>query len=372
MVGGKLKKTAVFVGKEQITQDHLWPPLAEIFKNNLWKVKFCKNGKTEGDLGFYCEDKSLPGRQKFSVITLNGLDQDHALRPNYTEFFSKENWGLFDVGLLPGERWIDGWSARQANFYNTPRLGVLTTGWFKGDRAVKKYARPFEKKNNKTLLYAPQTEQDGKQKQVVDAAVGAGMKLKIKHWEQEKMVDLFPRLLTSDYMKNLTAENAYASQFRNVEIICPTENFMNTLCEVDLLITDQSSVLYEAAMLNIPSLTCYGWRHACGICKGPQPSPDITLAIEQNDLKEYFLKFEENYPTLLKNVKKVRNHNFTNLGTSSKTTFEKLTYLYEQNIHKSNVRRIRTDILASSLKLQASIKYTKRLVKDRIFSYFNF
>ncbi|MDC0913664.1 hypothetical protein OAQ47_07065 [Paracoccaceae bacterium] len=124
-------------------------------------------------------------------------------------------------------------------------------GWFKGDKAVNQQSRPLTKKNVTTVLYAPQTEQDGKQRVVVEAAHKASLTLKIKHWENENYTHLFPKLLTPKYMQNLADENNFAKQFGNVKIY-PTEgNFMDTLSEVDLLITDQRSVLYEASMLNI-------------------------------------------------------------------------------------------------------------------------
>ena len=326
---------AVFVGQEPMTKNNIWAPLANEFNQKGWETIFCKNGSTAGDIGFYCEDRSIPGKQKFTVVTINGLDQDHDIRPNYTRLFEKENWGLFDLGIVPGDRWLNGWITRRASFKNSPRLGVFSVGWFKGDEAVKKFRRPFSNKKVKTILYAPQTEQDGKQKLVVEATNSAGLLLKIKHWEDEAYIDFYQGLLTPAYMENLSNENTYAKQFENVEI-CPTDaNFMNILSKVDLLITDQSSVLYEAAMLNIPTLTCFGWKHACGNCKGPQPSPDITISVNPNELAITLNTIEDQYPELLKRVQNIRDSNFVNLGNSAKMAYANILDIYERAPRKS-------------------------------------
>ena len=351
---------AVFVGREPMTKSNIWQPLADEFNQKGWETIFCENGSSAGDIGFYCEDRSIPGAQQFTVITINGLDQDHDIRPHYTSFFEKENWGLFDLGIVPGDRWLNGWNTRRASFKNSPRLGVFSVGWFKGDKAIKKFKRPFSNKKVKTILYAPQTEQDGKQKSVVEATNSAGLLLKIKHWEIDQYIEHYPGLLTPAYMENLSHENTYASQFNNVEICPPDSNFMDVLSKVDLLITDQSSVLYEAAMLNIPTLTCFGWKHACGNCKGPQPSPDISISVYPNELARTLGNIEDQYPELLKQVKNTRDSNFVNLGNSAKMTYLNIIDIYERAPKKSVKNFIQSTILISLETLKAWLR-EKRL-----------
>ena len=84
-----MKGRAVFVGREPMTKDNIWDPLASEFNQKGWETIFCEDGSSSGDIGFYCEDRSIPGNQKFTVITINGLDQDHDIIPNYTNFFKK-------------------------------------------------------------------------------------------------------------------------------------------------------------------------------------------------------------------------------------------------------------------------------------------
>lgn len=354
---------AVFVGKEHMTIAHIWEPLALEFKANNWEILFCSDGKTKGDVGFYCEDNSLPGNQNFTIITINGLDQDHVVRPNYSNWFEKENWGLFDLGLLPGQRWFNGWLTRKPSFYNTPTHGVAMVGWFKGDFAAKHFTRSPQNKKVSKVLYAPQTEQDGKQRQVVDSIRNTNLNLTIKHWEDESYIDLFPTLLTPEYMKNLQAENSYAEQFKNITVISPRENIMNVLKEADLLITDQSSVLYEAAMLNVPTLTCSDWKHACGECQGPQPSPDIAISIHSSNLTNYLNEISKHYEDLISNTLLIKEKNFIYLGNATVSLYKQLEELYFTFLERKRLIKKIKKGLSESRKAMRLFKIKRRMLK---------
>ena len=356
----------VFVGKEHMTKEHIWAPLALMFENDGWEVVNCKDGSSSGDIGFYCEDRSLPGNQRFTIITINGLDQDHVVRPEYTKWFENENWGLFDLGLLPGQRWYSGWLTRKPSFFNTPTHGVINIGWFKGDFAARKFARPLHKKTIQNILYAPQTEQDGKQRQVVDSIKGTNLSLKIKHWEDNDYVPLFPSLLTQAYMKNLADENKYAAQHENVAVVSPRDNFMDVLNEVDLLITDQSSVLYEAALLNIPSLTCIDWKHACGECNGPQPSPDITHAVKSDELPVYMQNIDAAYPKLLDRVIRVKEFNFIHAGYATEVMYKQIVNIHGLLKNRNSAIKNYKRRIARMKAFRSSFKQRKRAMEKAL------
>jgi len=356
----------VFVGKEHMTTEHIWAPVALKFQNDGWEVIYCTDGSTLGDIGFYCEDRSLPGNQRFTIITINGLDQDHVARPEYTQWFENENWGLFDLGLLPGQRWYTGWLTRKPSFLNTPTHGVINIGWFKGDFAAKNYARPLHKKTIRSILYAPQTEQDGKQRQVVDSIKKTNLNLIIKHWEDDDYLPIFPWLLTPAYMENLASENQYAMQHENVTVVSPRENFMNVLKDVDLLITDQSSVLYEAALLNIPSLTCVDWKHACGDCRGPQPSPEITDAIKSDDLPAYMQNIEVIYPKLLDKVLHVKEFNFIHVGYATEVMYKQILNIHELLYNSKSVTKLYKRRFAKMKAFRKAFKQRKRAMEKAL------
>lgn len=316
--------TAESIGK------HLWEPLARLAINFGHEVVLTDNPKIWGDIGFYCDDHSTPGNQRLSVITINGLDQDHDVRPNYSLFFSQHNWALFDLGLLPGDRWMNGFDTALPHNSIMPRLGVIKVGWPKSDPLFI-VSDPASRvqciETPKSILYAPQTEQDGKQSEVVEAVLPLELSLKIKHWEDEDYALRYPRLLTRDYFDNLSFENRRCENLSGISLLDPKSNFIDALQGVDILVTDQSSVIYEASLCGIPSISVRGWRHACRPCSGPQPSPDLSAVAEAGELRETLEKVVLNYQFYVRRALQVRNENFVNLGFSGEVILRYLKTL---------------------------------------------
>lgn len=318
----------IFITGERIGS-HTWAPLIEEANRRGHTTVLTGDPDVNGDIGFYCDDGSVPGKQKFCVVTINGLDQDHFVRPNYYRFFAANNWGLFDLGLLPGRRWMEGWGGCSNRAAAKPRLGVLEVGWPKSDPLFQN-GDPAYNRNNKvnleTVLYAPQTEQDGKQTEVVEAILSAKKKLIIKHWENRDEMDFYPNFLTNEYFENLEKENELAKRYRDVEVLDPKSNFIYALGASDLLITDQSSVMYEAALVGIPTISVRGWRHAC--CEGSEPSPDLIAIAEPGRLNELLIEIEKNYTYYIEKAIKLRSDNFVHLGVSSQKALDAVETFY--------------------------------------------
>jgi hypothetical protein len=322
--------TIVFVSEDP-TQQHVWDPLRNLAASLGFKVSTSYDGRKVGDIGFYCGDEISSGHQSINVVTINGLDQDHVIRPNYVDFFRKENWVNFDFGFLPGPRWFRGFKQAQKIDNVSPKFGVSCTGWPKsdylfanGDPGRKKIAdRPVSR-----ILYAPQTEQDGKQSSLLSQLDLNRFSLKIKHWESDRYRQIYPWLITDAYMANLEKENENASSL-GAQIIDPESNFIDLLRDTDILITDQSSVLYEAMLCGIPTIVIEGWKHACGNCAGPQPSPDATLVSGIDEINAVLHYAETHYRKLQRLQLKNRRKNFTNLGNASNTTLSKVIGLWQ-------------------------------------------
>ncbi len=254
-----------FVANEAIAEQ-LWGPVQLLASARGHNVSMSSDPNQHADIGFYCRDKSFPGPQKLTVIMRNGMDQDHDVLSEPWLFFERENWGHFDLGLVPGP-----YFSRQAQMAASrtsaiPKLGVVQTGWPKSDDAVTllggQVIRPLP--SAETVLYAPQIECDGKQRELVDLMRGSGRFLLIKHWESKDEADAYPGLLTEDYMENLERENFYASQFDWVEILPPQSNFFEHVSRAHVLVSDQSSVLLEALLVGVPTISVKDWRHNCG------------------------------------------------------------------------------------------------------------
>jgi len=364
----------IFVTKEIIGRN-IWQPIIDESQKRGYDTVLTDDPSIFGDIGFYCDDRSVPGNQLLSVITINGLDQDHVIRPNYSPWFREENWGLFDVGLLPGDRWGNGWVSSETSISANPRYGVYKVGWPKSDYMFLK-ADPAEERlkhgHKRRVLYAPQTEQDGKQTQVVQALRNINVNLRIKHWETPEESIFYRHLLTENYFKNLHNENKIAKKEPWIEILNPKSNFIEALFHADLLITDQSSVIYEAALGGIPTVSVNGWRHACNPCLGPQPSPDICLSSDLSDLPKNINLIFSNYEEWVKKSISIRDDNFTNLGVSSKVILDLLInkqYIsfHKQRLMKSLPNNFTRRLLCSSIMLylrRKKEKYSPKRLKN--------
>ena len=64
-----------------------------------------------------------------------------------------------------------------------------------------------------------------------------------------------------DIRKNISIANIQSKKIlrKNLKIINPKKNIMNYYSKADLLITDESSVMYEALLFNLPTLICSDW-----------------------------------------------------------------------------------------------------------------
>lgn len=358
----------VFIITDGISQD-TWAPLIKEAGERGHEVVATNNINEAGDIGFYCDDYSIPGKQNICIVSINGLDQDHVVRPHYKKYFEKHNWGLFDLGLLPGPRWMDGWLGFPHSIRTSPRLGIINIGWPKSDPLFL-YGDPAKKQSDlakpDTVLYAPQTEQDGKQTQVVNAINKIGLKLVIKHWESPDYAAVYPELLNEDYFSNLEYENEKAKKFQNVTVLDPTSNFINALDKADILITDQSSVIYEAALVGIPAISVHGWKHACGDCKGPQPSPDLCGVAEEGNLAEFLSDIMNDYQTYVNCAKQLRSNNFKNLGKSSKMVIDIVEQI-NKNEKKIDVlqkkKKVKRSIFAVNKKILIWYKILKKIIR---------
>ena len=66
-----------------------------------------------------------------------------------------------------------------------------------------------------------------------------------------------------------------------------------------------------------------------GNCKGPQPSPDISISVDPKELARTLSNIEEVYPQLLKRVEKYETE-IVNLGNSAETIYLSIVDIYER------------------------------------------
>lgn len=256
-----------------------------------YRVAFSQDFDEPTDIALTASSQVRPTDAKLRLIGLHGLDQGRFSRPN---FWADENWANFDVGLLPGRNWARNWQQAGWNPNAHPKLGVFINGWPKSDPFLSK---DFERGKEmgikelelrlppgKRILYAPGAETDGKQFDVMRATQKLGVSLMVKHWPgswDSGFLDLAANISDA----NWAAEN----EFDHVRILDPALNVLEAISLSEVVVTDESTVSLEAALLGKPTISVKDWTMRISNSSPPRPvriSPDIGLVAEKSNLAE--------------------------------------------------------------------------------------
>tara|TARA_Y100000816_G_C26090790_1_gene576394 strand:+ start:770 stop:1816 length:1047 start_codon:yes stop_codon:yes gene_type:complete len=282
-----------------LNQKHLFEYIAKHLNKRKYKINFSNNLNYKSDIGFYAEDSNYLKNIncKVSIICLGGMDQGKLFWPN---LWKKESWSRFDFGMLPGEKWAQMW--KRSSWYegSRPKQGMLLTGWPKTSELYK-YQRKKNKKF-KTILYAPCFETDNKGIDVVNALIQSKYKLLIKHLPWDQKTDL---IKFRDVRENIKKMEKYAKikLRKSVKIINSKENIMKYYSKADLLITDESSVIYEALLFNLPSLSCIDWPMRINNSNKPRKiNPDYDVCNYTSKIK-----LKQKIREIINNNKKFKN-----------------------------------------------------------------
>jgi len=324
-------------------EKYIFDPISEIFRQKKINFTFSKNHYLKSDIGFYCR-KPKDINSKTSVIFLGGIDQGRVMWPN---IWREQPWNEFDIGFLPGDNWANRWKQSSYDYRSQTKFGVFNVGWPKADflfnlkenkNKIKRFKKRYKINENKiNILYAPSFECFDRQIEVAEVVKKLGFNLIVKHWlekREKKFKDLWDNIERS----NKKTLEIYK---KKTTIIQPGENFLTLLNFVNLIVTDESSVAYEALLKNIPTISVKDWliqRHKKAISRYVKPA-DITIKTKKKFLGR----------AILKNIKikkdfKLKKKEFSNLGKSSKIVVE---------------------ILLNFLKDRKSVKKTKYYLKPK-------
>ena len=150
-------------------EEQLMKPIYNEAKKRGYKVLMTMNKYEKCEIGVYCQHKNFPQFSKFSVIMLHDIIQAYGRWP---DLWYLEPWNKYDVGILPGNRWVENWNQCSQYFYTRPKNGMYKVGWPKADVLAgidgKSNREQFYEEHNMdinkpTILYAPAWENDGKQ-----------------------------------------------------------------------------------------------------------------------------------------------------------------------------------------------------------------
>ena len=331
--------------KKKITffyTDHLeknsWKNLKDKAVQRGFKTELSKDLTKTTEIGFYNHDRNIKNNAKFSFITLHGMDQ---CRNNWPNPWVNMRWDYYDIGLLPGNKWSRMWSEASFDPYSHPKKGVFNIGWPKSDLInsdkFKKKKRAIEKKLNKkkkTILYAPTMETDNKQLDVVNLAIKLDVNLIIKHWptREDKRV--------SDIYKNILKANRISKKrYKNVVILPPKSDIFSCLLAADLLITDESSVLYEAMIVNVPTVIPNDWKMRINNINKPRkiiPSKYAYMNCPKNELYSNINLIFKNLKKINDQISKKKNNHFSNIGCSSDKILDLVEKISSKKIMSKN------------------------------------
>lgn len=296
-------------------------PIGDEAVRRGFEVEYTEDLLKKAEIGIYCQHVCHPENSRFSVVLLHDMAQGHNRWPNLWE---KENWNIFDLGILPGKFWGDMWEKCSMLSYARPRCGCFAMGYPKGDRPRDHYdidelrAR-FELSYEKTILYAPSWENDEKEDDFIRALVSLPVNLLIKHanWPDE-----YQRITDNINEMRRLHDGIYA----NVHYMEPEENIMDAIALCDVIVSDESSVMTEGILMNKPSIAVFDWLIPDTVPSRFASVPfDYVIKCKKVELREYIERFISGEPIFDKTLEKGRNF-FSNIGSCSRDIVDAIEY----------------------------------------------
>ena len=251
-----LNKDITFIYMDKAEWD-MYQPLAEEARKRGYKVTLTDDKFKRCEIGFYCQHINFPQFSKFSVIMLHDIIQQYSNWPN---LWFNEPWNKYDIGILPSQQWVENWNQCSQWYYARPRIGMYKIGWPKADVIVKLKGSAsreyFYQEHNldlskKTIVYAPAWENDHKQDDFVQAMLKLDVNILIK---QAKWSKDYPQIIRNiEEMYELHKDNP------RVIILPPETNIFEAIAVSDVLVSEESSTMCEAAMMGIPAVSVSNW-----------------------------------------------------------------------------------------------------------------
>ena len=260
----KIRKNITFYHTD-IHEYQLCKYISDEAKSKNYKTQFTSNLNQKSEIGFYCQDKVENINAKLSIISIHGMDQGKVAWPN---IWKKESWKNFDIGILPGNNWKNNWLESCWDPNSRTKKGIYLTGWPKTQKIFLNKKKFYQKSKDlqkklrlpfkKTILYAPNMETDNKQIDLINAIHNEKINLLVKHlpwalpYQEKKYKDIRNNIKIANSIGRKKLKNS-------MRVINSQKNIMNYYAMVDLLVTDESSVKYEAMLFNLPTLSVSDW-----------------------------------------------------------------------------------------------------------------
>ena len=310
-----LKKNITFIYSDSAERNN-YQPIADEAIRRGYKVSFTDNKFQRCDIGFYCQHVNFPQFSRFSVIMLHDIIQGYSRWP---DLWYEEPWNKYDIGILPSQQWIDNWNQCSQWFYARPRIGMFKIGWPKADIIInlkeRSSRRAFYQKyhldiNKRTVLYAPAWENDNKQDEFVQSMLKLDVNILIK---QAKWNDNYPHIIQNiKEMYRLHKDNP------RITILPPETNIFEAIAVSDILVSEESSTMCEAAMMGIPAVSVTNWLIP-DVIPSRYPKCDYSFVITtvKENLTECIMNILTNYQKFKQESIEFDRNTFSNIGNTS-------------------------------------------------------
>jgi len=297
-------------------------PIADQARECGYNVNISYDSTEPCDIGIYCDhvspDQEWPNAE-FSAIMLHGMDQA------WYKLWVDEPWELFDVGFVPGQSTAERWQSYSYMPRARPTHGVYEVGWPKSDEiftdafenTVTEFAAQFDFNHDLTLLYAPTSEINEKLTSFIKAAENLDVNLLVKHAPYEGV----------DQLQNNQEMYDRHGDHPDVHIVDPDVDIIKPLALADVLISDSSSVQFEALLTDSPVVAVMDWQ----IQKQNDDQPkyprkpnkfEFVHRTTQSDLAETLQTLVSNVEDERDRVREYRDYHFSHLGNAADITLD--------------------------------------------------
>lgn len=317
-----LKKDITFIYNGGAGERAAYEPIMEEAKKRGYKVTLTDDKFARCEIGFYCQHVNHPQYSKFSVIMLHDIIQQYS---NWPDIWYREPWHKYDIGILPSDQWTDNWNQCSQFYYARPRVGMYKLGWPKADVIAKlqanTYREDFYEKHGldihkKTILYAPSWENDGKQDEFVQSMLKLDVNILIK--QADWNAKLYPHIV-----ENIAKMQELHKNVQRVTILPCKTNIFEAIAVSDILVSEESSTMCEAAMMGVPAVSVSDWLIPDVVpSRFPQCNYDFVTVTKKAELTSCIQDMIDRYDEVRERTAQFTRKNFGNIGNTSKMVMD--------------------------------------------------
>lgn len=299
------------------SEKNMYQPIIEEAKKRGYKTKLTDNKFEKCEIGFYCQHINFPQFSKFSFIMLHDIIQAYS---DWPDLWYKEPWNKYDVGILPSKQWENNWNQCSQWSYACPRRGMYKIGWPKADVINELHSKAskedFYKKHNmdinkRTILYAPAWENDGKQDDFVKSMQKLDVNILIKQAP-------FPEKDYPVIVKNINEMYELHKDILGVTILPPSTNIFEAIAVSDVLVSEESSTMCEAAMMGIPAVSVSNWLIPDVVpSRFPKCDYDFVIMTLKEKLTDCVKQIIDDYDSYHQQSQVFAENTFSNIGKAS-------------------------------------------------------